>query len=34
LSLSGSTTVFLVVQASFTVSTASGFGIIRARRAR
>jgi len=34
LSLSGTTSVFLVCQATFTVSTASAFGIIRARRVR
>jgi hypothetical protein len=34
LSLSGTTTVYLVVQATFTVSTATGFGIVRARRIR
>jgi hypothetical protein len=33
-SFSGTTSVFLVVQASFTVSTLSAYGIIRARRAR
>lgn len=33
-SISGSTTIFMIVQASFTVSTASAYGIIRARRAR
>lgn len=34
LSLSATTTVFLVVQAAFTVSTLTACGIIRARRAR
>jgi len=34
LSLSATTTVFLICQAVFTISTASAFGIIRARRAR
>lgn len=33
-SLSGSTTIYLVVQANFTVSTATGWGTIRARRVR
>lgn len=33
-SLSGSTTIFLVVFSAFTVSTQSAWGIIRARRAR
>lgn len=34
LSLSATTTVYLVVQATFTVSTAGGYGVISARRAR
>src|SRR6185437_2731836 len=34
MSLSGTTSVFLVAQASFTVSTLNAFGIIRARRIR
>jgi hypothetical protein len=34
LSLSGTTTVFLVLLANFSVSTAGGYGIIRARRVR
>jgi hypothetical protein len=34
ISLSGATTIFLVTQANFTVSTLSGYGAIRARRAR
>jgi len=34
LSLSGTTTVFLVGEGFFTVSTLTGYGIIRARRAR
>lgn len=34
ISLSSTTTVFLVGQATFTVSTAAGYGLIRARRAR
>lgn len=33
-SLSGTTTVFLVMRAGFTVSTAGGYGMIRARRVR
>jgi hypothetical protein len=33
-SLSGTTTVFMVAQSSFTVSTMSAYGIIRARRVR
>lgn len=33
-SLSGNTTVYLVIIANFTVSTANGYGIIRARRVR
>lgn len=33
-SLSSTTTVFLVAQSAFTISTMGGFGIIRARRAR
>lgn len=33
-SVSGSTTIFLVGQATFTVSTLSGYGTIRARRVR
>lgn len=34
ISLSGTTTIFLVTQANFTVATLSGYGILRARRAR
>lgn len=34
LSLSGTTTVFLIAQATFTVSTATAYGIISARRVR
>lgn len=34
LSLAGTTTVFLVAQATFTISTAGAYGIIRARRIR
>ena len=34
LSLSGTTTVFIVAQAAFTVSTCTAFGMIRARRVR
>jgi hypothetical protein len=33
-SLSGTTTIFLIGNANFSVSTASAYGIIRARRAR
>jgi hypothetical protein len=33
-SLSATTTVYMIMQAGFTVSTASGYGIIRARRIR
>ena len=33
-SLSATTTVYLVVQAAFSVSTCSGYGSLRARRAR
>jgi hypothetical protein len=33
-SLSATTTVYMVMQAGFTISTASGYGIIRARRVR
>lgn len=34
LSLSGATTVYFVIRASFTISTASGWGLISARRRR
>jgi hypothetical protein len=34
LSLAGTTTLFIVAQATFTVSTLSGYGIIQARRVR
>lgn len=34
ISLSGTTTIFLVTQANFTVAGLSGYGILRARRAR